>query len=172
MCETLTMPSAEYNTTPREIRNFATLQVILTGAFLVALFWMLDGTDADYPPPWLAAVLVLPLVVAAFFAERVWLSGSPLEPGLDAFHLRNAALSIYASQTIRKMLLVEAAMLPAVIVGFGGAYGAWPIVIAGFPGMSLLAWETWPSLRNTSRTEAMLDTGGVKSGLVEAFQAK
>jgi hypothetical protein len=33
----------------------------------------------------------------------------------------------------------------------------------------VIAWETWPSLRNTSMTAAMLDSAGAESGLVESF---
>ncbi|MEO6604411.1 MAG: hypothetical protein ABIN55_02235 [Aeromicrobium sp.] len=163
------MPSAEYNTTPREIRNFAALQLAITGLFLVALFWFNGGTDADYPPPWLSVALVVPIVVAAVLAERVWLNGAPLPADLDEFHLKARALDAYASQTFRKLLYVEASMLPAVIVAFAGSYGAWPIVIAGFPGILLLAWETYPTKRNTSRTAAMLDSRGAESGLVNRF---
>lgn len=163
------MPSAEYNTTPREIRNFATLQLGLTGAFLVALFWLCGGTDANYPPPWLSALVVVPIVIAAFLAERVWLSGKPLAHDDDSVRLKGRALDAYASQTVRKMLIVEASMVPAVAVGFAGSYGAWPIVVAGFPGILLLAWEVWPTLRNVSRTAASLEAGGVESGLVDGF---
>ena len=163
------MPSAEYNTTPREIRNFATLQLGLTGAFLVALFWFCGTTDADYPPPWLAALLVAPIVVAGFFAERVWLSAKPLAPDDDRTRLTSTALDVYAAQTVRKMLFIEASMLPGVIAGFAGSYGGWPIVIVGFPGILLLAWEIWPTLRNVSRTAAMLDSGGTRSGLIDGF---
>lgn len=165
------MPSAEYNTTPREIRNFAALQLGLTGVFLIALYGLCGGTDADYPPPWLSAALVAPLVVATVFAERVWLNGSPLSADLDQTRLRSEAVDIYASHTFRKLIYVEAAMLPAVVVGFVGSYGAWPIVIAGFPGILLLAWETYPTNRNTSRTAAMLDSRGAESGLVDGFKS-
>lgn len=164
------MPSAEYNTTPREIRNFAALQLGLTGVFLVALYGLCGGTDIDYPPPWLSASVVVPLVVAAIFAERVWLNGSPLPADLDRIRVKSASLDAYASQTFRKLIYVESAMLPAVVVGFVGSYGAWPIVIAGFPGILLLAWETYPTMHNTSRTAAMLDSGGAKSDLVEGFR--
>ncbi len=165
------MPSAEYNTSPREIRNFATLQLALTGAFLVILFLLNGGSDANYPPTWLAVLLVIPIPVAAFLAERVWLSASPLSPSADSVQLRAEALSIYTSHTVRKLIYVEAAMLPGVIAAFVAPYGGWPIVIVGFPGILLLAWATWPTLRNVSRTAAMLDAGGAKSGLVEGFTA-
>lgn len=165
------MPSAEFNTTPREIRNFATLQLGLTGVFLVALFWFNGGSDANYPPPWLSALLVVPIVVAVVFAERVWLTGSPLSADLDGFHAKAQGLDAYASQTFRKLMYVEAALLPAIVVAFAGSYGGWPIVIAGFPGILLLAWETYPTRRNTSRTAAMLDSRGAESGLVDGFRA-
>ena len=164
------MPSAEYNTTPREIRNFATLQLGLTGAFLVVLFLICGGTDADYPPPWLAALLVVPIILSVVLAERVWLSASPLSPDLGARQLKSEALDAYASQTVRKLIYVEAGMLPAVITGFAGSYGGWPIVIAGFPGILLIAWETWPSMRNVSRTAVMLESEGADTGIVESFR--
>ena len=50
MCETLTMPSAEYDAIPKQVRNFALLQIGLVGGFLVLLFFMFGGSDADYPP--------------------------------------------------------------------------------------------------------------------------
>ncbi|GAA3530170.1 hypothetical protein GCM10022234_29220 [Aeromicrobium panaciterrae] len=165
------MPSRDRSTSPREIRNFAALQLGLTGAFLVALFWICGGRDADYPPTWLAIALVLPLFLAAFFAERVWLSGKPLSPDADAFQVQADALDAFTSQTLRKMLYVEAAMLPAVIVAFVGSYGAWPIVIVGFPGILLLAWEIWPTLRNVARAAVMLESKGTTSGLVDGFNA-
>lgn len=163
------MPSAGNDTTPREIRNFAAVQLGVTGAFLAALYWLLGGTEPDYPPTWLAIALVVPLVVGGVFAERVWLSAKPLSPDADDSRVRAEALDAFTSQTLRKMLIVEAAMLPAVVVGFAGSYGAWPIVIAGFPGILLLAWEIWPTLRNVSRAAVMLESGGTKSGLVDGF---
>ena len=45
------------------------------------------------------------------------------------------------------------------------------MLIGGVPGLALLAFETWPSLRNTSMTAAMLDAEGADSGLVEAFRS-
>jgi len=165
------MPSAEYNTTPREIRNFAALQLGLTGVFLVIMFAINGTTDADYPPAWLSAVLVVPIVVAVVLAERVWLTGEPLPADLDRLELTSRSLDAYASQTFRKLIYVEASMLLAVIVAFAGSYGGWPIVIAGFPGILLLAWEIYPTRHNTSRTAAMLDSRGAESGLVEGFRA-
>ncbi|AXT85209.1 hypothetical protein C6I20_08415 [Aeromicrobium sp. A1-2] len=169
MCETLTMPSAEYDANPREIRNFSLLQVGLTGGFFVLLFFMLGGSDADYPPIWLAVLLVVLIGVGAFFAERVWLSASPLSPEADPRDVRGEAIGVFAGQTVRKLAYCEAPLLFAVLVAFVGDFGGWPLVIAGFPGLAVLAWETWPGLRNTSMTAAMLDSQGAESHLVESF---
>jgi hypothetical protein len=49
-------------------------------------------------------------------------------------------------------------------------YGGWPLIVGALPGLLVLAFETWPSLRNTSQTEAMLDADGAESRLVESFR--
>lgn len=163
------MPSADYDATPAEVRKFALLQVGLTAVFLVLLFFMQGGNDADYPPIWLALVLVVLVGLGAFMAERVWLTASPLPPHGDPDDLRDEAVGIFAGQTVRKLMYCEAPMLVAVIVSFVVDHGGWPIAIAGFPGMLVLVWEVWPSLRNTSMTAAMLDSKGAESQLVESF---
>ncbi|KRC64132.1 hypothetical protein ASE12_04745 [Aeromicrobium sp. Root236] len=164
------MPSAEYDATPKEVRNFALVQIGMVAAFLVALFFLFGGSDADYPPAWLAVALVVPIAVGAFFAERVWLRASPLSPETPPHELRNEAIGVFAAQTVRKFFYCFFAMIiPACAVTFAGDYGGWPLVIAGFPGLAVIGWETWPTLRNTSMTAAMLDSQGAESHLVESF---
>ena len=163
------MPSAEYDATPKEVRNFALLQLGMVGGFLVLLFFMLGGSDADYPPAWLAVALVVPIAIGAFFAERVWLTASPLPADAPPLELRNQAVGVFAGQTVRKFFYCFATLIPAVAVAFAGDYGGWPLVIAGFPGLAVTGWETWPNLRNTSMTAAMLDLQGAESHLVESF---
>lgn len=164
------MPSAEYDATPKEIRNFALLQVGLVAGFLVLLFFMLGGSDADYPPIWMCIALVVPIAVGAFFAERVWLTASPLDPDDSVRDQRGQAIGVFAGQTVRKLFYCSIPLLPAIAVAFAGDHGGWPLVIAGFPGVAVIAWETWPSLRNTSMTAAMLDSQGAESHLVESFR--
>jgi hypothetical protein len=163
------MPSVEYADNPRELRNFAMLQWVLTTGFFVLLFWMLGGTDADFPPIWLAVVLVAFVIVGTVFAERAWHSVRPLPADTAARDVRSAAVGIFAKLTVRKLILCEVPLLIAVLVAFVAPYAGWPLVIAGFPGLLVLAFETWPSLRNTSMAAAMLDAAGAKSGLVESF---
>jgi hypothetical protein len=163
------MPSEEFDATPAEVRSFALLQVGLTAAFFVLLFFMLGGTAEDYPPVWLCLVLVALVGVGAWLAERVWLSSSPLPADADPTEARARAVGIFAGQTVRKLIYCEIPLLFSVLVGFVGGYGGWPLVVAGFPGLLVLAWEVWPSLRNTSMTAAMLDSQGAESHLVESF---
>ena len=164
------MPSAEYDATPHEVRNFALLQVGLTGGFFVLLFFMLGGRDADYPPLWLSVVLLMLIGVGAFFAERVWLNTSPMDADDPGHDVGAEAVGIFAGQTVRKLIYCEVPLIIAVFVAFAGDYGGWPLVVAGFPGLAVLTWETWPSLRNISMTAAMLDSAGAESRLVESFR--
>jgi hypothetical protein len=163
------MPSAEYDATPRELRNFVLFQIWMAGGFLVLLFFLFGGSDADYPPVWLAIALVVPIAVGAFFAERVWLSASPLPPDVPPADQTGMAVDIFTGQTVRKSAYTFLTLLPAVVVAVVGDYGGWPLVIAGFPGVAVIIWETYPSLRNTSMTAAVLDSQGADSRLVESF---
>jgi hypothetical protein len=163
------MPSDEYDATPGEVRNFALVQIGLTAAFLVLLFFMLGGSDADFPPIWLTVLLVALVGVGAFLSERVWLTGAPLPADSDPAELRDEAVGIFAAQTVRKLIYCEVPLLVAIVVTFVAGHGGWPLVIAGFPGILVLTWEVWPSPRNTSMTAAMLDSQGAESHLVESF---
>ena len=161
------MPSVEYADNPRELRNFAILQWVLTAGFFVLLFWMLGGTDADFPPVWLTVVLVALVIIGAVFAERAWRSVTPLPANVR--DVKAQAVGMFAKHTVRKLIFCEAPLLIAVVVAFVTPYAGWPLVIAGFPGLLVLAWETWPSLHNTSMAAAMLDAAGAESKLVESF---
>lgn len=163
------MPREEFDATPTEVRKFAVLQISLTAGFYVLLFFMLGGTDEPFPPIWLAIALVALVGVGAFFAERVWLTGSPLPTDLDPDEVSQTAVGIFAGQTVRKLVWCEIPLLIAVVVTFVAGHGGWPLIIAGFPGLIVLTWEIWPSLRNTSMTAAMLESRGTKSHLVESF---
>jgi hypothetical protein len=163
------MPSVEYADNPRELRNFAILQWVLTAGFLVLLFWMLGGTDADYPPIWLTVSLLVFVIIGTVLAERAWQSVRPLRPHSNARDIHAHAVGIFAKLTVRKLIFCEVPLLIAAIVAFVTPYAGWPLVIAGFPGLLVLAWETWPSLRNTSMAAAMLDAAGAESKLVESF---
>jgi hypothetical protein len=163
------MPSVEYADTPRELRGFAILQWLLTAGFLVLLYWMLGGTDADFPPYWLAGLLLVLVVCGTILAERAWLSMRALPSNIAESEAQSAAIGLFAKLTVRKLIFCEIPLLVAVFVAFVSPYAAWPLVIAGFPGLLVLAWETWPSLRNTSMAAAMLEASGAESGLVQSF---
>lgn len=165
------MPTPEYETSPSEVRTFAFLQLGLSAVFLALLFLAFGGTDADLPPWWLIGVLLGFVAITGILAERVWLTARPFRPGSDPQQMRSRAVGIFAGQIVRKLAYCEAGIIFAVVVGFVGSYGGWPMLIGGVPGLALLAFETWPSLRNISMTEAMLNAEGAESGLVEAFRA-
>jgi hypothetical protein len=164
------MATAEYETTPSEVRNFALLQLGLTAVFLVLIYALIGGTDADFLPWWLLVVLLAAVAVGATLAERVWLSASPLPPADDRDALTARAVGIFAGQIVRKQAYCQAPILLAVLCTFVFPHGGWPIIVGGLPGLVVLAFETWPGLRNTSMTEAMLNAEGAEAGLVESFR--
>ena len=43
------------------------------------------------------------------------------------------------------------------------------LVIAGFPGLAVIAWEIWPSLRNVFDDRGHARLGGRRSGLIDSF---
>ena len=163
------MPSVEYDATPSEVRRFVLLQIVMVAVFLVLLFFMFGGDDADFPPWWTVVVQLVLLGIGTFFAERVWLTASPLTPGADPDETRTEAIGIFAGQTVRKLFYCTAPLLFGITLSFVTDHGGWPLVVAGFPGLIVLAWELWPTPRNTSLSAAMLDSQGAESQLTESF---
>lgn len=164
------MPSDSTAASVKDIRKFAIIQFLITLAFLGFVFWMFSGTDAGYPPIWLIVVMMVAIAVGAFFSERVWLSGTPLDPEQSAETNQVLALEAFARQTVRKLIYCEAPLILAVLTCFVANYGGWPVLIAALPGLAVQAWETWPHLRNTSMSAAILDSKGADSQLVENFR--
>ena len=155
--------------TVAEIRRLVAVQVALTAAFLLAAFVLLDYLDADAPAIWWMVVALFVVVAGAVLAERSWMS-VPALPATDE-HPHESALEAYVAHTLRKFAYCEGAVLVCVLLAFLSGTAGWLIVIAGVPGLAVLAFETWPSLRNVSLAEVSLDAEGATSGLVEAFVA-
>lgn len=163
------MPSESTAASAKDIRKFVVIQFAITTTFLGAVFWMFNGTNADYPPIWISILLMVAIAVGAFFSERVWLTGPPLDPAESPETNQSLALELYANQTVRKLIYSEAPLILAVLFCFVGSYGGWPVLIAAGPGLAVQAWETWPHLRSTSMAAAILDSKGAESRLVENF---
>jgi hypothetical protein len=160
----------EFDASPGEIRGFAVVQVLLVGVFLAVLFWAFGARDGEVPPWWLIIPLLAAPAVAAFFAERVWLDARPLNPADSPEVLQENAVSVFAGQTLLKLYYCTASIIFAIVIGFiFRQYAGWPIIIGGVPSLAVLAFEIWPSARNTSMTEVMLNADGAKSRLSDAF---
>jgi hypothetical protein len=168
------MPSESSTATAKEIRKFAVLQLAITTAFLAVVFWMFNEPDANFPPIWFVVALMVAVVIAAFFSERVWLRGTPLDPAESTETNEVLALEAYANQTLRKLIYSEVPKLIAVLACFVGStgslnWGGWPVLIVALPGLAVQAYETWPHLRSTSMAAVILDSEGAESRLVENF---
>lgn len=161
----------EFDASPSEIRAFALVQVLLVGVFLVLLFWAFGGRDGNFPAWWLIIPLLAAPVGAAYFSERVWLEAKPLDPAEPADDQRNQAINVFAGQTLLKLYACTASIVFAILIGFlFRSYAGWPIVIGGVPSLAVMAFEIWPSVRNTAMTQVMLDANGADSGLSSSFQ--
>ena len=115
------MPTPEYETSPSEVRTFAFLQLGLTTVFLALLFLAFGGTDADFPPWWLIAVL-LAVVGDHRHLRRARLAvgqAHETRPGPRGAAVQ--AVGIFAGQIVRKLAYCEAGVIFAVIVGFAAA---------------------------------------------------
>lgn len=163
------MPSESTAASAKDIRKFALFQFALTAVFLGVVFWMFNGTDADYPPIWVAIALMVAIAIGAFLSERVWLRGPPLDPEESSETNQALALEHFTSQTFRRLVYTEAPLILAVLFCFFGDFGGWPVLIAAGPGLAVQAWETWPHLRTTSMAAAIFDSKGAESRLVENF---
>lgn len=160
----------EFDASPSEIRAFAVVQVLLVGVFLALLFWAFGARDGEFPAWWLIIVLLAAPVAAAYFSERVWLEAEPLDPAEPADDQRSQAVNVFAGQTLLKLYACTASIVFAIIMGFVfRQYAGWPILIGGVPSLAVMAFEIWPSARNTSMTQVMLDANGAESGLSNSF---
>lgn len=160
----------EFDATPNEIRAFAAIQVLLVGVLLMLMWWAFGGRDGEFPAWWLIIVLLAAPAAAAFFAERVWLDARPLDPAVPQDEQRDRAITVFAGQTLMKLYLCTASIVFSIIIGFIFRNNAgWPILIGGVPSMAVLAFEIWPSIRNTAISEVMLNSQGAKSELTDSF---
>jgi hypothetical protein len=161
----------EFDASPSEIRAFAVVQVLLVAVFVTLLFFAFGGRDGEFPAWWLILLLLAAPAGAAFFSERVWLEAEPLDPADSADEQQSQAVSVFAGQTLLKLYACTASIIFAILMGFiFDRYAGWPILIGGVPSIAVLAFEIWPSVRNTAMTQVMLDANGAESGLSAAFQ--
>jgi hypothetical protein len=160
----------EFDASPAEIRGFAVVQVLLVGVFLLVLFWAFGGRDGTIPPWWLIIPLLAAPAAAAFFSERVWLEARPLDPADPPEDVNSQAVSVFAGQTLLKLYFCTASIIFAIVIGFVFRnHAGWPILIGGVPSLAVMAFEIWPSARNTSMTEVMLNADGADAKLVQTF---
>ena len=161
----------EFDASPAEIRGFAVVQVLLVGVFLLVLFWAFGGRDGTIPPWWLIIPLLAAPAAAAFFSERVWLEARPLDPADPPEDVNSQAVSVFAGQTLLKLYFCTASIIFAIVIGFVFRnHAGWPILIGGVPSLAVMAFEIWPSARNTSMPEVRLNADGAAAKLVPTFR--
>ncbi len=154
----------------KDIARFSLIQWSITALFLLVVFALFGGTGAPYPPLWLIITLLVFVAAGAVLSERVWLSGPPMDPANGLARNNAEALERFANQTIRKLVYTEIPLLLTVLSCFIFDNGGWPALVVGLPGLAVQAFETWPHLRNISKAEAIFDSQGAETHLVESFR--
>lgn len=163
------MAQTEYDTSPLELKKFALVQIGLTAGLSVLIFWMLGDIREPFPSWWLVAALYVPVIVAAWYAERVWMQGEPLNPHDDVEMQREMGVGVFAAQTVRKLWICLVPTAIAIIAGFAFPHGGWPVLLVAPVAIAVQAFEVWPSLRNAAMTEVMLNSRGAQSDVLESF---
>ncbi len=155
------------STPPDEARSFRILAVTLTTAPVVILLAVSFAiTPADEALPlWVAALAIAAVAVGWVVAQVVGYRVGPLAPGED----RSTALDRFRETMVLRFVTTEAPVILGLAAAFVLPYGVWTyaaVVVVGLPSMF---FHVWPSRRVVDKIAARLESGGVPSGLREAF---
>ena len=155
----------------RQLRGLVVTQLVTTAALSAILAFVLGGTGPSFPPLWAIGGLAAVLIAAVVNVERSWTRIPPLPTGLDADAALEASLARYQRHLARGLLVLEIPLLLAILYAFVMPYDGWPVIVLAIATVVVIAVETWPTVRNTTRVATALEADGTPSGLVEAFDS-
>ncbi|KWU68382.1 hypothetical protein BHE97_14820 [Aeromicrobium sp. PE09-221] len=155
----------------RQLRGLVITQLVTTSVLSAILALALGGTAEPFPPLWALGGLAAVLVAAVVNVERSWTRIPPLPAGLDADTALGASLAHYQRHLARALFVLEIPLLLAILYAFVMSYGGWPVIVLAIATVVVIAVETWPTVRNTTRVATALEADGTPSGLVEAFDS-
>lgn len=148
----------------KAVRTLAFALVSAPVYILVALWFAAPEAEEDLPP-WVAAAAIGAVVLAWVLAQAAGYRVAPLAPGDD----RTVALGRYQQSTLVRFVLTEVPIIVGIAATFVLPYGVWTyvaILVVGLPSMFL---HVWPTRRTVDKVATRLESGGVPSGLREAF---
>lgn len=158
------------DTTPSldDLKRIARLQVALVAVGLTVIAVLNGGLDlVDFPPVWFLVALAAVLALGTLLAERLGFAADPIAPQASDDAQFALAAKHYQSRMMLRLALTEGALLVIALATFAFEYGRWPVVLAGLPGLAIMAFEVWPSIRNVEKIAAALESEGQPSHLLE-----
>jgi len=141
---------------------------------VVVLALVLPTTWGDEPPVPVVLGLVALVGVGFVSAEAIGFITEPLEPQVSASpgEAERISLGRFQSSMMLRFALTEVPVLVGLAASFVLDDGIWPLLVAVAVGLPVMWFETWPGRRNARKFAARLESGGVRSGLVEALGAR
>jgi len=131
---------------------------------LVAVWFAAPPAEEDLPT-WLVAATIALVVLGWLLAQTTGYRAAPLAFGDDPA----LALQQYQSLALLRFVVTEAPVVAGAAAAFALPYGPWPYVVALVVGLPSMVLQVWPSRRVVDKVAKRLESGGVPSGLREAF---
>ncbi|GAA1735504.1 hypothetical protein [Aeromicrobium alkaliterrae] len=161
----MTVPSSPGGTAvARTARTLAFALVSAPLYVLVAVWFAAPEAEEDLPVLLVAATIGV-VVVGWGLAQTLGYRTAPLAFGED----QTVALQRFQTLMLLRFVLTEAPVMLGIAAAFALPYGPWPAVVAVVVGLPALAFHVWPSRRVVDKVATRLESGGVPSGLREAF---
>ncbi len=150
-----------------QARAFRVLAFALVSApvyMLVAVWFAAPESEEDLPTLVAAAFIGL-TVLGWLAAELLGYRVAPLTSGEGT----TVAVQRFQQSMLLRFVLTEAPVILGIASAFVLPYGPWPAVVAVVVGLPALAFHVVPTGRAISKVTTRLESGGVPSGLREAF---
>ncbi|MEG9226929.1 hypothetical protein [Aeromicrobium sp. Sec7.5] len=131
---------------------------------LIALWFAAPEAEEDLAP-WVAGAAIGAVVLAWLLAQSIGYRVTPLAFGDSPA----VATGRYQQSMLVRFVLTEAPIILGIAATFVLPYGVWTYVVVLVVGLPSMVFHVWPSRRVVDKIATRLESGGVPSGLREAF---
>ncbi len=131
---------------------------------LVALWFAAPEADEDLPT-WVAGVAIAAVVLGWLVVQSIGYRAAPLAFG----DTPAVATGRYQQSMLVRFVLTEVPIILGTAATFVLPYGVWTYVVVLVVGLPSMFLHVWPSRRVVDKVASRLESGGVPSGLREAF---